>query len=60
MFYNSARTNPPLPPEIHELARTPFSNTMDLIGGLLKLFGIFLIFAVCLGAGLIFAFYYIK
>lgn len=54
MFYNSASTNPELPIEIQELARTPFSDAMDLIGAVLKLLGIFLLFAVCFGAGIIF------
>lgn len=39
MFYNSASTNPELPIEIQELARTPFSDAMDLIGAVLKLLG---------------------
>lgn len=61
MFYNSALTNPELPIEIQELARTPFSDAMDLIGAVLKLLGIFLLFAVCFGAGIIFyVTYFIK
>lgn len=57
MFYNSASTNPELPIEIQELARTPFSDAMDLIGAVLKLLGIFLLF----GAGIIFyVTYFIK
>ena len=50
MFYNSASTNPELPIEIQELARTPFSDAMDLIGAVLKLLGIFDSSGICVGS----------